>query len=107
MRVRQESTKDIFAPFFRDVFFISPYPELGESAEQRGCILNRKEEIVRAKVTQNQDMKQQLLATGNLVLEEGNGWHDTFWGVDLKTGEGENHLGRILMQVREELREER
>ena len=45
--------------------------------------------------------------TGNLVLEEGNGWHDTFWGVDLKTGEGENHLGRILMQVREELREER
>ena len=38
---------------------------------------------------------------------EGNGWHDTFWGVDLKTGEGEKHLGRILMQVREELREER
>ena len=65
------------------------------------------EEIVRAKFTQNQDMKQQLLATGNLVLEEGNGWHDTFWGVDLKTGAEENHLGRILMLVREELREER
>ena len=43
--------------------------------------------------------------TGELVLEEGNTWHDTFWGVDAKTGEGLNHLGRILMKVRDELRE--
>lgn len=90
MRVRQERTKDIFAPFFRDVFFIPSYPELGGSSEQRGRIPNRMEEVVRAKFTQNQNMKQQLLATGNLVLEEDNGWHDTFWGVDLKTGEEEN-----------------
>lgn len=60
-------------------------------------------EIVRAKFTQNDDLKQQLLSTGNLVLEEGNNWRDRFWGINLKTGEGENHLGRILMQVRTEL----
>ena len=37
------------------------------------------------------------------VLEEGNTWHDTFWGVDARTREGRNHLGRILMRIRKEL----
>lgn len=42
-----------------------------------------------------------LLATGEAKLIEGNTWGDRFWGtVD---GEGENHLGRLLMQVRDEL----
>ena len=61
------------------------------------------EEIVRAKFTQNEELKVLLLATGELVLEEGNTWHDTFWGVDAKTREGRNHLGRILMRIRKEL----
>ena len=61
------------------------------------------EEIVRAKFTQNEDLKQLLLATGELVPEEGNTWHDTYWGVDAQTREGRNHLGRILMRVRKEL----
>lgn len=61
------------------------------------------EEIVRAKFTQNEQLREMLLATGDAVLEEGNTWNDTFWGVHLKNGQGQNHLGRILMQVREEL----
>lgn len=64
------------------------------------------EEIVRAKFNQNADLKSQLLATGDMLLEEGNTWHDTYWGVDVRTREGENHLGRILMRVRQELQEE-
>ncbi len=63
------------------------------------------EEIVRAKFTQNEDLKQRLLATGEKHLAEGNTWGDTFWGVDLRSGRGENHLGRILMRVRDELKE--
>ena len=62
------------------------------------------EEIVRAKFTQNEDMKWRLIGTGDAYLEEGNTWHDICWGVDAKTGEGRNHLGKILMKVREELR---
>ena len=61
------------------------------------------EDIVWAKFTQNEDLKQMLLAAGDLVLEESNTWHDTFRGVDAKTREGENHLGRILMRIRKEL----
>lgn len=43
-----------------------------------------------------------LLATKNETLIEGNYWGDTYWGVDVDKG-GENHLGKILMQVRMEL----
>jgi len=61
------------------------------------------EEIVRAKFCQNPGLAAKLLATGDRVLIEGNTWHDMFWGVDLNSGKGENHLGRILMKVRMEL----
>lgn len=43
-----------------------------------------------------------LLGTGNAELVEGNEWGDTFWGKC--AGVGQNKLGKILMQVREELR---
>ncbi len=59
-------------------------------------------DIVRAKFTQNSDLKQRLLATSNEDLIEGNTWHDTFWGVC--NGQGQNNLGKILMQIRSELR---
>lgn len=61
------------------------------------------EDIVRAKFTQNEDLRTQLLDTGVAYLEEGNTWHDICWGVDARTGEGQNHLGKILMRVRQEL----
>lgn len=48
------------------------------------------------------ELKQLLLATGDDYLEETNTWNDTYWGVC--NGVGENHLGRLLMMVREELR---
>ena len=61
-------------------------------------------DICYAKFTQNEELKSRLLATGTHLLEEGNTWGDKIWGtVD---GEGENHLGKILMRVRKELRNE-
>lgn len=59
-------------------------------------------EIVQAKFMQNPRLAELLLATDDAYLEEGNTWGDRTWGtVD---GIGANHLGRILMEVREELR---
>jgi ribA/ribD-fused uncharacterized protein len=49
-------------------------------------------------------LKERLLETGDVLLQEGNTWGDKFWGIDQVTGEGENHLGKLLMEVREELR---
>lgn len=62
------------------------------------------EEIVRAKFTQNPELARLLLETGDKMLVEGNKRGDTCWGIDMRTGEGENHLGKILMKVREELK---
>jgi ribA/ribD-fused uncharacterized protein len=59
------------------------------------------EEIVREKFTQNLDLAKRLISTGEEELVEGNTWRDTFWGVC--NGVGENHLGKILMNIREEL----
>ena len=61
------------------------------------------EEVVRAKFTQHEELAQRLVDTGEKILVEGNDWGDVFWGVDTRTGEGDNHLGKILMKVREEL----
>lgn len=47
-----------------------------------------------------------LLQTGDSELEEGNYWHDNFWGncTCVRCGpDGENHLGKTLMKVRTEL----
>ena len=60
--------------------------------------------VVREKFAQNPTLAQDLLDTGERELKEGNRWKDLYWGVDLKTGEGENHLGKILMSLRDDLR---
>lgn len=62
------------------------------------------EECVRAKFANNVELRQRLLDTGNEELVEGNTWNDTYWGVC--RGRGKNVLGKILMKLREELRDE-
>lgn len=52
----------------------------------------------------NPNLKRQLLETGDINLVEYNTWNDTYWGVQIDTGEGSNMLGRILMAIRSKLR---
>lgn len=64
--------------------------------------------LLRQKFTIPQ-LRRLLKDTGTEELAEGNTWHDVFWGVVVDSeGKkvGENHLGRLLMQVREEVREQ-
>jgi len=62
-------------------------------------------DIVRAKFQQNEQLGRLLQDTDTAVLQEGNTWGDTFWGIC--KGNGENWLGRILMEVRGELQANR
>lgn len=55
--------------------------------------------IVKAKFDQNPYLMHGLIATAPQELVEGNAWGDTFWGVC--NGVGENHLGKILMEIRD------
>ena len=57
-------------------------------------------EVVEAKFTQNRNLMQKLIQTGNAELVHGNIHRDTFWGI--YGGKGENMLGKILMEIRDE-----
>lgn len=57
--------------------------------------------LVLQKFKNHEILKAKLLQTGNEELVEGNNWGDTYWGSC--QGVGQNNLGKILMQVREEL----
>jgi ribA/ribD-fused uncharacterized protein len=59
-------------------------------------------EIIRAKFEQNEEIGKLLIETGNTVLIEGNWWGDRYWGVC--NGTGQNKLGKILMEIRTELK---
>lgn len=67
-------------------------------------------DVCRAKFTMNSSLKlkERLLATGDKELVEGNTWHDNYWGNctcdKCKDIPGRNQLGKTLMRLRDELR---
>ncbi len=50
---------------------------------------------------QDPELRRKLIVTGSAILEEGNTWNDTYWGIC--NGVGENMLGKLLMQLRKKL----
>lgn len=82
---------------------------LGRAGQKRpGWDHERKAFMLRiclAKFGQLENLGDRLLATGDALLVEGNGWHDQDWG-DCRCGRpacaapGRNWLGQILMTVR-------
>lgn len=60
------------------------------------------EYILRVKFKPGTLWYNKLKMTKNWIITEWNNWSDTFWGVDIKSGIGENHLGKILMNIRKE-----
>lgn len=66
-------------------------------------------EVLYQKFTQSKKLKNKLLTTGDAKIEHNNHWHDNFWGnctcPECADIEGENNLGRLLEEVREEIRD--
>lgn len=56
--------------------------------------------IVKNKFVQNPELAEKLVNI-KTKIEENNTWHDTFWGI--YNGKGENYLGLILTEVKNEL----
>ncbi len=44
--------------------------------------------------------RTKLIETGDMYIQEGNRWGDKFWGVCLRTGKGDNNLGKLIMKIR-------
>lgn len=59
------------------------------------------QDLLREKFSQEPE-RTILMRTGDAQLVEGNWWNDTFWG-QCPIGNGQNWLGRLLMEVRTEL----
>lgn len=54
------------------------------------------------KFTFHPQLKQSLIDTGDQELVEGNTWGDQYWGTCNNVGK--NHLGKILMRIREDIK---
>lgn len=100
-------------PKERKAIVLAPTPgkakKLGRKVSLRKDWEDIKEEVMliglRHKFS-NPELRKKLLATGNEELIEGTIWHDNYWGVcscEACVGQGKNRLGKLLMQVREEL----
>ena len=57
--------------------------------------------VIKAKFQQHPYLKEKLLALNEYIVED-NTWNDKFWGRC--NGKGENNLGKILIEVRQELK---
>ncbi|OWP78908.1 NADAR family protein [Flavobacterium oreochromis] len=60
-------------------------------------------EVLKAKFTQHQELKELLIQTKDAILVE-HTENDSYWG-DSGDGSGKNKLGKILMKIREEINE--
>lgn len=60
--------------------------------------------ILCIKFKHNDFFKRKLLATNSIEIIEHNKWNDEFWGVNEFTQKGENNLGKIIMRIRDEIR---
>lgn len=60
--------------------------------------LQRMRDVLFAKFTQNEDLRNKLVETGDAILIE-NSKSDGFWGIG-RNGKGKNVLGKLLMNLR-------
>jgi nicotinate (nicotinamide) nucleotide adenylyltransferase len=99
-KCKDEKERKVFAECSTDKAVLkgkdlTPYPGWEEAQ------ISIMESILQAKFGQNPTLMLKLAETGNHVLLNGNNKQETFWGIDLYSWIGENHLGRIIMNIRD------
>lgn len=81
----------------------------GQWVTKRGSFDNYKRRLMLkllwSKFHHNLHLRKKLLATWPHELVHGNMHEDKYWGVSRRTGEGDNHLGKLLMLLRDAIRE--
>ncbi len=104
----QKTEDPDFAKRIRDAETCDEAKNLGNSEE---CVVRSDWKTYRnmammriliEKFSQNEDLRQMLLSTGDAVLVE-NSTHDYYWGRGAD-GSGFNMLGRLLMATRDSMR---
>lgn len=97
-RIKNASTvKDVHAIMNR----VSDLNRFGSKAEEEVFHINIMRLSLQCKFN-DPKLKSRLLDTGTQELVNYNFWNDTFWGVC--NGVGKNHLGKLLMEIRESLK---
>ena len=88
----------------RDVFEFAQKPDIASQCRKdwKEVKVQVMKKALVAKFTQHDDLCQLLIGTGKRTLVERSPY-DTFWG-DGGNGSGKNQLGKLLMEVREELK---
>lgn len=89
-------------PSPRETFELSRRPDVPVDLHWDEKKLDIMKEVVRAKFTQNPELAERLIGTGNARLIE-NSPVDDYWGIGAN-GDGENLLGKILMDLRESMK---
>ena len=91
-------------PSPRDAFEFSRRPFVAQwrRSDWEQVKINIMRKALLAKFSQYYDLRKQLLQTGMRTLIEDSPY-DSFWGIG-RNGQGENHLGKLLMEVRDEIR---
>lgn len=95
-------------PYFRTEMLKAANPGVAKRIGRRAPLRKDWEEskvhlmfsLLTYKFRAGSELFTKLHNTGDRWLAEGNYWGDKFWGIDIKTGEGRNELGRLLMLVR-------
>lgn len=97
------------AKYYDDYIKIMSAESAGEAKKLSKTIIIREDwdsiklvvmEMLLRKKFASEPLKSKLISTGNAFIIEGNDWGDTYWGVC--GGKGDNHLGRLLMKIRDE-----
>jgi len=96
----EETVRRLESP--RLTFEFTRRPEVSVRGDWEEVKIEVMHEAVYAKFTQNPDLKEKLLATGDREIVE-NSPVDSFWGIGAD-GLGENNLGKILMEVRSQIK---